>query len=146
MYKELDLFLDEDEEEQKEEGPKVDLNPLFDRLAKSKFRSSFYLNKKDKEYIHEKGWTKIEQGARELTEQREQSQARLSLPSRDGSRRQSNYSQAACPCLHSQRRETDSYASWHISAIHSPTCHRLLLPQLPAEVARHTKRQATHTV
>ena len=60
MYKELDLFPEEDEEEQKDEGPKVDLNPLFDRLSKSKFRSSFYLNKKDKEYIHEKGWTKIE--------------------------------------------------------------------------------------
>ena len=44
MYKELDLFPDgdEDEEEQKAEGQKVDLNPLFDRLAKSKFRSSFY--------------------------------------------------------------------------------------------------------
>lgn len=42
MYKELDLFPDEDEEKQKDEGPKVDLNPLFDRLAKSKFRSSFY--------------------------------------------------------------------------------------------------------
>ncbi len=44
MYKELDLFPEEDEEEQKDEGPKVDLNPLFDRLSKSKFRSSFYLN------------------------------------------------------------------------------------------------------
>ena len=42
MYKELDLFPDEDEEKQKDEGPKVDLNPLFNRLAKSKFRSSFY--------------------------------------------------------------------------------------------------------
>ena len=70
MYKELDLFPDEDEEEQKEESQKVDLNPLFDRLAKNKFRSSFYLNKKDKEYIHEKGWTKIEQGAREIIAKR----------------------------------------------------------------------------
>lgn len=42
MYKELDLFPDEDEEVQKEESQKVDLNPLFNRLAKSKFRSSFY--------------------------------------------------------------------------------------------------------
>ena len=52
MYKELDLFPDEDEEEQKEESQKVDLNPLFDRLAKSKFRSSFYLNLKSARKIN----------------------------------------------------------------------------------------------
>ena len=100
MYKELDLFPEEDEEEQKDEGSKVDLNPLFDRLSKSKFRSSFYLNKKDKEYIHEKGWTKIEQGAREITAKR------------------------LAPAYIPERRKTDSEVSWHISAIHSATCHR----------------------
>lgn len=71
MYKELDLFSeDDDDDEQKEESLKADLNLLFDRLAKSKFRSSFYLNKKDKEYIREKGWVKIEQGAREIISRR----------------------------------------------------------------------------
>ena len=71
MYKELDLFSeDDDDDEQKEESRKADLNLLFDRLAKSKFRSSFYLNKKDKEYIREKGWVKIEQGAREIISRR----------------------------------------------------------------------------
>lgn len=58
MPKQLELFPDE---EPKEESPKADLNSLFERLAKSKFRSSFYLNDKDKEYIREKGWNKIEQ-------------------------------------------------------------------------------------
>lgn len=67
MPKQLELFPDE---EPKEENSKVDLNPLFDRLAKSKFRSSFYLNAKDKEYIREKGWEKIEQGAREIIAKR----------------------------------------------------------------------------
>lgn len=70
MYKELDLFSEDDDDEQKEKSRKADLNPLFDRLAKSKFRSSFYLNKKDKEYIREKGWVKIEQGAREIISRR----------------------------------------------------------------------------
>jgi exodeoxyribonuclease V alpha subunit len=67
MPKQLELF---PQEEPKEESLKVDLNPLFERLAKSKFRSSFYLNAKDKEYIHDKGWQKIEQGAREIIAKR----------------------------------------------------------------------------
>lgn len=67
MPKQLSLF---PEDEQKEKAPKVDLISLFDRLAKSEFRSSFYLNVKDKEYIREKGWDKIEQGAREIIAKR----------------------------------------------------------------------------
>lgn len=67
MPKQLELF---PEEEPKEDRLKVDLNPLFDGLAKSKFRSSFYLNNKDKEYIREKGWNKIEQGAKEIIAKR----------------------------------------------------------------------------
>ena len=63
--RELSLFPDDDtESEERQEVDKIDLQPLFDRLAKSKFRSFFYLNAKDKAYIKEKGWDKIgENGA-----------------------------------------------------------------------------------
>lgn len=65
-YKQLDLFATDDEEEKiKKEVEGINLSPLFERLAKSRFRSSFYLNDKDKAYIHDKGWKKIEQGTRE---------------------------------------------------------------------------------
>ena len=48
-YKQLDLFATDDEEEKiKKEVEGIDLSPLFERLAKSQFRSSFYLNAKDK--------------------------------------------------------------------------------------------------
>ncbi|MDD6553350.1 MAG: DUF4186 domain-containing protein [Prevotellaceae bacterium] len=72
MCKELSLFPEEDDEEQqdKREIDSIDLSPLFDRLAKSKFRSSFYLNAKDKEYIQKKGWEKIEEGTRETIARR----------------------------------------------------------------------------
>lgn len=72
MCKQLELFPEEEEkeEEQKKEEERVDLNPLFERLYKSKFRSSFYLNAKDKEYIKDKGWDKIEQGTREIIAKR----------------------------------------------------------------------------
>ena len=64
--RELSLFPEDDtESEERQEVDKIDLQPLFDRLAKSKFRSSFYLNAKDKAYIKAKGWEKIEQGTRE---------------------------------------------------------------------------------
>ena len=55
---------------ERQEVDKIDLQPLFDRLAKSKFRSFFYLNAKDKAYIKEKGWDKIEQGIRETIAKR----------------------------------------------------------------------------
>ena len=43
--RELSLFPDDDtESEERQEVDKIDLQPLFDRLAKSKFRSFFYLN------------------------------------------------------------------------------------------------------
>ncbi len=67
MCKQLTLFPDE---EQKEDSQEVDLERLFERLAKSKFRSSFYLNAMDKEYIRERGWENIEQGAREIIAKR----------------------------------------------------------------------------
>lgn len=65
-YQQLDLFATDDEEEKiKKEVESIDFSPLFERLAKSQFRSSFYLNAKDKAYIQDKGWEKIEQGTRE---------------------------------------------------------------------------------
>ena len=70
-YKQLDLFATDDEEEKiKKEVEGIDLSPLFERLAMSRFRSSFYLNAKDKAYIHDKGWEKIEQGTRETIARR----------------------------------------------------------------------------
>ncbi len=70
-YKQLDLFATDDEEEKiKKEVEGINLSPLFERLAKSRFRSSFYLNDKDKAYIHDKGWKKIEQGTRETIARR----------------------------------------------------------------------------
>lgn len=70
-YKQLDLFATDDEEEKiKKEVEGINLSPLFERLAKSQFRSSFYLNDKDKAYIHAKGWKKIEQGTRETIARR----------------------------------------------------------------------------
>lgn len=32
---------------------------LFNRISHSKFRSSFHLKQKDKEYIQAKGWTPL---------------------------------------------------------------------------------------
>ena len=70
-YKQLDLFGTDDEEEKiKKEVEGIDLSPLFERLVKSRLRSSFYLNAKDKAYIHDKGWEKIEQGTRETIARR----------------------------------------------------------------------------
>lgn len=70
-YKQLDLFATDDEEEKiKKEVEGIDLLPLFERLAKSQFRSSFYLNAKDKAYIQDKGWEKIEQDTRETIARR----------------------------------------------------------------------------
>lgn len=70
-YKQLDLFATDDEEEKiKKEVEGIDLSPLFERLAKSQFRSSFYLNAKDKAYIQDKGWEKIEQDTRETIARR----------------------------------------------------------------------------
>ena len=64
----LELFSQSDFEEQiPEKGNAVpkeyDLTELFERLSHSDFRSRFYLNKKDKEYIAEKGLDAIRQHA-----------------------------------------------------------------------------------
>lgn len=42
------------------------INKLLDSLSKTKFRGSFHLNKKMKQYVQEKGIEKIESDAKEL--------------------------------------------------------------------------------
>lgn len=39
---------------------KTDFDSIFEKLARSKFRSSFKLKEKDKKYIKQKGWDVIE--------------------------------------------------------------------------------------
>lgn len=46
------------------------INKLLDSLSKSKFRGSFHLNSKMKDYVKEKGLTKIEKDAYEIIEKR----------------------------------------------------------------------------
>lgn len=47
-----------------------DLTNLFERLAKSDFRSKFHLSKKDKEYIEEKGLATIRKHAEDFVAKR----------------------------------------------------------------------------
>lgn len=49
---------------------KNNVESLLDSLAKSKFRGSFHLNKKMKDYVQEKGWDKIRSDARDLITKR----------------------------------------------------------------------------
>ena len=46
------------------------IEKLLDSLAKSKFRGSFHLNKKMKDYVKEKGFDKIKLDARDLITKR----------------------------------------------------------------------------
>ena len=43
---------------------------IFDRLSKSKFRSSFKLKEKDKDYVNEKGFDKISEHAYDFINKR----------------------------------------------------------------------------
>ena len=43
-----------------------DINKLLETLSKTKFRGSFHLNNKMKEYVKEKGLNKIEKDAKEI--------------------------------------------------------------------------------
>ena len=47
-----------------------DINTVLDNLSKSKFRSSFHLNKKMKEYVREKGIDVIRKHAYEIINKR----------------------------------------------------------------------------
>lgn len=49
---------------------KNNVESLLDSLAKSKFRGSFHLNKKMKDYVQEKGLDKIRSDARDLITKR----------------------------------------------------------------------------
>lgn len=44
--------------------------PLFARLARSKFRSSFYLNARDVAYIRARGWARLERDVRQVIARR----------------------------------------------------------------------------
>ena len=46
------------------------MNDLFYRLSKSKFRSSFHLNNKMKEYVNKNGFNKIEKHAYDFINER----------------------------------------------------------------------------
>ncbi len=56
----------EEEEDEKE----YDLTDLFDRLAKSPFRSRFHLSQKDRDYISQKGLATIRSHARDFVAKR----------------------------------------------------------------------------
>jgi len=47
-----------------------DLRPVFEALAKSRFRSRFTLGEKERKYLREKGITAIEQHARDFVSSR----------------------------------------------------------------------------
>ena len=66
QYIELSLFADaegKDNETQSSESSAYDFTRLFERLAKSAFRSRFRLTQKDKSYIVAKGMTTIRRHA-----------------------------------------------------------------------------------
>ena len=65
MPTELSLFPDLDTPHRN-----YDLAPLFERLAKSSFRSSFYLNAKDRAIIADKGIDTIRMHARQIIARR----------------------------------------------------------------------------
>ena len=56
------------------------INQLLDGLSKAKFRGSFHLNEKMKNYVKEKGITKIEKDAYEIIVKR----LAMANPSNDG--------------------------------------------------------------
>ena len=86
---------------------------LFDRLAQSKFRSGFYLKEKDKAYAADKGREKIEKHAQDFIRMR--------------------LAPAVIPNDGKQTPMKGHPVFW-------PSMPALLLPWLPGEVARDTKR------
>lgn len=71
-YTELSLFTEEESQENTVTPAEktYDLDPLFDRLAQSTFRSRFRLTEKDREYIRVKGFDTIRQHARDFVARR----------------------------------------------------------------------------
>ena len=65
------LFQEEDPRESiPSEKTEYDLTNLFERLAKSDFRSRFHLSKKDREYVMEKGLPTIRKHAEDFVAKR----------------------------------------------------------------------------
>ena len=65
------LFQEEDPHESiPSEKTEYDLTNLFERLAKSDFRSRFHLSKKDREYVVEKGLPTIRKHAEDFVAKR----------------------------------------------------------------------------
>ena len=72
-YIQLSLFPDEEDRQADSYqfiGGKYDFTPLFERLAKSAFRSKFRLSKRDKEYIAQKGLDTIYKHASDFVAKR----------------------------------------------------------------------------
>ena len=69
---ELDLFPIDNQKEcpSSEVKSTLDLDNIFDRLSHSKFRSSFYLNNKDKEYIAKRDWDTIRKNTADIISKR----------------------------------------------------------------------------
>ena len=62
---ELDLF-PIDNQDELEAKTTTNFDNVLDRLSQSKFRSSFYLNNKDKEYIEKRDWNTIRKSTAEI--------------------------------------------------------------------------------
>ncbi len=70
-YIEQSLFPEEElQPSLEEDGKEYDLTELFDRLAKSGFRSRFRLSQKDRDYISEKGLATIRSHAHDFVRKR----------------------------------------------------------------------------
>ena len=69
---ELDLFPIDNQKEYpcSEVKSTLDLDNIFDRLSHSKFRSSFYLNNKDKDYIAKRDWDTIRKNTADIISKR----------------------------------------------------------------------------
>ncbi|MDN5554927.1 DUF4186 domain-containing protein [Prevotella sp.] len=69
---ELDLFPIDNQKEcpNSEVKSKLNFDNIFDRLSHSKFRSSFYLNNKDKEYIAKRDWDTIRKNTADIISKR----------------------------------------------------------------------------
>lgn len=69
---ELDLFPIDNQKESPNSEVKstLDFDNIFDRLSHSKFRSSFYLNNKDKEYIAKRDWDTIRKNTADIISKR----------------------------------------------------------------------------
>ncbi len=123
------------------ERKEYDLTNLFERLAKSDFRSRFHLSKKDREYVMEKGLP-TDAKPRAISSLLEYCRgAKEEGEANDTQTRRGFRSKKTCSGCYTERRQADSYA-W-ASCFLGSTCHRLLLPGLFLQVASYSSRQGT---